>query len=391
MQPPGSFSIAPREIRCDVPTPERLRELLAAPLPLHLRSAAVERHFFRDVYLDTADARLRERGVTCRFRASDDDRRRLTVHIDDPLLPAESDVAAARRYDEDVHELDAVRAAASDCEPARRLRAFADPAQLRPTIVVTTERVLRRTIPRLLRRSQFDFVYDFASVEYGALSRCFQELRVWRLRNGSPTLARVGVALEWSHAVRPALVDPFERIRSVASSMAREAERRAIDTGRAVGIVAIADNRIACLLTDGALTLPIADGSGEGACRHLLATYFGSAVGDLRMIGTVVGRRRDSLLEVWTASQIRRGRDSGRISAVVWLTPNDLDDRLDRPELIDAPTRSALALIADAGLLPVSIGGRAPPTPPLADTRRVGRGGGGGGQEPPPRRRRRHP
>ena len=368
MQPPGSFSIARREIRCDVPTPERLRELLAAPLPLRLRSAAVERQFFRDVYLDTTDARLRERGVTCRFRASDDDRRRLTVHIDDPLLAAASDVAAARRYDADVRELDAVRAAASDTEPARRLRAFADPAQLRPTLVVTTERVLRRTIPAWFRRSQFDFVYDFATVEYGALSRSYQELRVWRLRNGSPTLARVAAALEHSHAVRPVLVDPFERIRAVAASMAREAERRAIDTGRAVAIVAIADGRIACVLTDGALTLPIADGSGEGACRHLLATYFGSAVGDLRMIGTVPGRRRDSLLEVWTASQIRRGRDSGRISAVVWLTPNELDDRLDRPELVDAPTRSALALIADAGLLPVSIGGRASPTRDSADT-----------------------
>src|SRR5437763_4031305 len=269
-------SLGRREIRCDVATPERLRELLRAPLPLRLRSTAAERKFFRDVYLDTTDARLRERGVTCRFRASDDDRRRLTVHIDDPLLAAASDVAAARRYDADVRELDAVRAAASDTDPARRLRAFADPAQLRPTLVVTT--------------------------------------------------------------------------------------------GRAVAIVAIADGRIACVLTDGALTLPIADGSGEGACRHLLATYFGSAVGDLRMIGTVPGRRRDSLLEVWTASQIRRGRDSGRISAVVWLTPNELDDRLDRPELVDAPTRSALALIADAGLLPVSIGGRASPTRDSADT-----------------------
>ena len=85
MEATGSFSIARREIRCDVPTPERLRELLAAPLPLGLRAAAVERRFVRDVYLDTTDSRLREHGVTCRFRASDDDRRRLTVHIDDLL------------------------------------------------------------------------------------------------------------------------------------------------------------------------------------------------------------------------------------------------------------------------------------------------------------------
>src|SRR5438094_113456 len=160
MPPTDSFSIARREIRCDVPTPERLRELLAAPLPLRLRSANAERRFFRDVYLDTADARLRERGVTCRFRASDDDRQRLTVHIDDPKLAADSDAAAARRYDADVRELDALRAVASDTDPARRLRAFVDPGQLRPTLVVTTERVLRRTIPGWFRRSQFDFVYD---------------------------------------------------------------------------------------------------------------------------------------------------------------------------------------------------------------------------------------
>jgi polyphosphate kinase len=381
MDATGTFSIARREIRCDVPTPERLRELLAVPLPLGLHAGAVERRFFRDVYLDTADSRLREHGVTCRFRASDDDRRRLTVHIDDPLLPAESDVAAARRYDAEVLELDALRAAASDCEPARRLRALADPAQLRPTIVVTTERVLRRTIPRWFRRSQFDFVYDFASVEYGALSRAFQELRVWRLRNGSPTLARVAEALERSHGVRPALVDPFERIRSVASSMAREAERRAIDTGRSVGIVAIADDRIACLLTDGALTLPIADGSGEGACRHLLTTYFGSAVGDLRMIGTVPGGRRDSLLEVWTASQIRRGRDSGRMSAVVWLTPNDLEDHLERPDLLDAPTRAALALVTGAGFLSLGNGRHTAPRSDVVNTGEFAEDGNGDDSE----------
>jgi hypothetical protein len=90
-----------------------------------------------------------------------------------------------------VSELDALSAAAGDTDPARRLRAFADPTQLRPTLVVTTERVLRRTLPRWFRRSQFDFVYDFATVEYGGLSREFQELRVWRVRDGSPALARV--------------------------------------------------------------------------------------------------------------------------------------------------------------------------------------------------------
>src|SRR5436305_13146228 len=129
-------SLGRREIRCDVATPERLRELLRSPLPLRLRSTAAERKFFRDVYLDTPDGRLRDRGVTCRFRASDDDRRRLTLHIVDPELAATADVAAARRYDADVAEVDAARAVLGDTDPARRLRAFVDPDQLRPTLVV---------------------------------------------------------------------------------------------------------------------------------------------------------------------------------------------------------------------------------------------------------------
>ena len=96
--PPRPTSLGRREIRCDVPTPERLHELVSARLPLRLPSSVVERRFFRDVYLDTADGRLRKRGVTCRFRASEDDQRRLTIHIVDPQLTAATDVAAARRY-----------------------------------------------------------------------------------------------------------------------------------------------------------------------------------------------------------------------------------------------------------------------------------------------------
>jgi polyphosphate kinase len=347
-----SPSIARREIRCDVPTAERLRQLVNAPLPLRLNAIGMERQFFRDVYLDTADGRLRSRGVTCRFRATDDDRRRLTIHIVDPLLSAHSDAAAARRYDADVNDLEALRAVEGDSDPARRLRAFADPEQLQQTLIVGTERFLRRTKPGWFRRAQFNFIYDDATVEYGPLTRGFQEIRVWRVRDGPPTLARVAKALEASWGTRPVLVDPFERIRSVSASMAREAERRAIHTGRTVTIVAISDHRISALLMDGALSLPTVDGSGEGACRHLLSTFFGSTVGDLRQIGTVPGRRRDTELEVWAASQIRRGRESGKLSALVWLSAEELEERLQHNDLVDASTSAALALVRRAGLLP---------------------------------------
>lgn len=372
-----SPSIARLEIRCDVPTADRLRELVRSPLPLRLKASGTDRRFFRDVYLDTADGRLRTRGITCFFRTGDDDRRRLTLHIVDPMLPVDSDAAAARRYDADVNELDPLRAIEGDTDPARRLRAFADPMQLRPTLVVSTERFVRRCERRWFGRAQFAFIYDSATVEYGGLSRSFQELRVWRIRDGPPTLARIASVIERSWGVRPVLVDPFERIRLVAASMAREAERRSIDTGRAVAIVAVMDNRIGGVLNEGALSLPMADGSGEGACRHLLTTYFGSAVGDLRELGVVAGRRRDSVLEVWTVSQIRRRRDSGRFSALVWLTPEELDDRLRRPELVDANTRAALSLVRHSGLLPSPDTEQTAAHPATADTGEHGRNGSG--------------
>ena len=78
------------EIRCDVRSPEILRELAERPLPLDLRASPAEHRFFRDVYLDTPDGRLRQYGISCQYRIGDDDRRRLTLFQPTPNAPTDT-------------------------------------------------------------------------------------------------------------------------------------------------------------------------------------------------------------------------------------------------------------------------------------------------------------
>jgi hypothetical protein len=88
---------SPREIRCDIRSPELLRELVERPLPLNLGAPRPERRFFRDVYLDTPDGRLHRYGMSCQYRVGGDDRRRLTLFQPGPDASAETQLAAVSR------------------------------------------------------------------------------------------------------------------------------------------------------------------------------------------------------------------------------------------------------------------------------------------------------
>src|SRR5206468_2653915 len=92
---PGAGARA--EVRWEVSTPEHLQGLLEAALPLRLAATAVQHGFHRDAFLDTEDGWLGERGVTCRFRLTSDDRRLLTLSVCGPAVRGAD--AAWHRYD----------------------------------------------------------------------------------------------------------------------------------------------------------------------------------------------------------------------------------------------------------------------------------------------------
>ena len=342
---------SPREIRCDIRSPELLRELVERPLPLNLGAPRPERRFFRDVYLDTPDGRLHRYGMSCQYRVGGDDRRRLTLFQPGPDASAETQLVQSRA---NVDEVDPLRAVSGESEPARRIRAIVDPASLSIAFTSQTERLVRRSVRRWLQWAEFDFAYDVVAVEQHGVIRRFQELRVRRRRTGLPRLERIAAALEDAHGLRPILVNRLERERLTAAGAAREADRRAVGSGHAVALIVLDRGTIACRNEENGLRLPIAEGSGDGACRHLLLEWFDSSVGDLRLLGDLPASEDRPRLEIWLVTQTRQARTSGGTTdgakPTLWLSLDELIARAGTRSLSDPQTVAALLVAARSDL-----------------------------------------
>jgi polyphosphate kinase len=326
-----------------------LRQLAEEPLPLGFREAARGPSYARDLYLDTADGWLQSRGISCRFRTRSDDRRQLSIEFESTT---QRGGAMFERVLADVDTLDPLAAVTGTSEPARRLRALVDPLRLLPVLNTFVERRAREATGNWLHRARFEVTYDAVTVEHAGLSRSFQELGFRRLREGRPTLAQVSAALGERPGMRPILVGRLERVRQLAATLQREAGRRAIEGGGAVALVALDAGRIACNEEDGRVTLPIAPGRGEGACRALLAQRFGSTVGDLRLIGTVPASATGRPLEVWLVRHLRQGRIADVASgSLAWLPVAEITARIGTPSLSDPESVAALTLATRSDVL----------------------------------------
>ena len=325
--------------RCAVASPDILRRLAAHPLPLGLRSGATTRTFHRDIYFDASDGTLQSRGVACRIRIRDDDRRVLMVVL--------HGAAGRERFEAETSETDPRKILDSDLEPARRLRAVLDPARLRAELELETERLTRPARAAWWPLARFSFIYDVATVRRGAISRSFQELKVYRLGGGGPTLDNIALALEREHGLRLLLADKRERARLLLSAMENEVGARPVDTGRAVAVVAVESGRAAFRQEADSLRLPVREGSGEAACRRLLQESLGSGVGNLHLLGTVTARDGRYTLEVWLARQVRASGNG----SVEWIPLDQLDSLVGSSTLRDPDTRAALLVAARAGAL----------------------------------------
>src|SRR5919109_2096471 len=326
--------------RCTVSSPDILRRLAAHRLPLGLRSGATTRSFHRDVYFDAPDGSLQSRGVVCRIRIRDDDKRVLTVVL--------NSAAGRERFEAETTETDPRRILESDLEPARRLRAVLDPSRLRPEVELEIERLTRPARSGWWPLARFAFVYDIATVRLGTVSRSFQEIKVYRLGSGQPTLDKIALALEREHRLRVLLADKRERARLLLTAMETEVGARSVDTDRAVAVVAIESGRAAFRQDAESLRIPVRAGSGEETCRRLLQESLGSGVGNLHLLGTVSARDRHYALEVWLARQVRASTNDGPIE---WIPLDQLNALAASPALRDPDTRAALLVAARAGAL----------------------------------------
>jgi polyphosphate kinase len=343
------------EAKWDVASRELLRELIGAPLPLGLQAGPPLRSFHRDIYYDTPDGSLGRREITCRFRIGADDRRHLLLTIPDG--PAAARGTARLRFDAVVTELDLAAALDGTTEPARRLRGLVEPGKLQPTAELEVDRTIREAGGRWPWQGRYRLLYDAATVRHDGLRREFQELKARRLRGGSPSIEALSAALAAQPGLRPVLESKVARAQRLATGLEAEAIARSIAGGRAVTVLALAAGAIAFVAENDALRLPIAEGQGEPACRHLLQTTFGSAVGDLALLGTVPGRTGGRPQEIWLARRLRL--DGEAPPAVVWLGADEVLMRVGGPQLRDPDTLAALDVAMRSDLLRES--GAAPP------------------------------
>ncbi|HEX2220488.1 MAG TPA: polyphosphate kinase 1 [Gemmatimonadales bacterium] len=341
MSPPPGPGLEPAgEVKWDVASPELHGELITSPPPLGLRVTATSHGFHRDIYYDTADASLARRDVTCRFRVGSDDRRVLTVAF----------ASRRQRFSSPVAELDLAAALRGESEAARRLRGLVDPATLERLAELEVERTIRVAAGRWPWSARYELVYDNVTVRHGRLSREFREMKARRVRGGRPDLAELAAAMRSVPGTRPILESKLGRAQRMIATLEGEALARSLGTGRAVTLLAMDGGAVAFQRKGDTLTLPIADGQGEDASRHLLRATFGSAVGDLALLGTASGRgAAGRLQEVWLARRLRL--DGEQADAVEWLDASEVAARAGSAGFQDPDTLAALAVAIRSNVL----------------------------------------
>ena len=332
-----------------MPSLDLLNTLVGDALPLGLRSGRVEQTFHRDVYFDAPDWTLRRRGVTCRFRVRIDDRRILTVRSLGRTEGA-AVVVVPQTYEAEVEQLTGEQAVTGTSEPARRLRALIDPSLLVPRLEFETERRLRTTVPRWLARGRFEFLYDVATVRRQHLSQTLQEVTVRCLHRGRPDFESVVETMRRRYGLRPLLVGKLERAEKLAQELDAESAARATHGHREIALIALDEGTMALRVDRGALSLPVAGGSGEEGCRHLLRASFGSGDGQLRFLGLAPAIEDGPPLEVWLARRVSGPGGGAETGDYRWLPVDDVLRRVGSPALREPRTLAALSVATRAGV-----------------------------------------
>ena len=281
------------DLRFDVTSPELLHRLAGGPLPLGLRGTRGARSAHRDIYFDTPDDALQRRGVTCRLRLHEDERRVLS------LVVAGGAGVAPRSYDAQVSGGDPRHVLAGRTKPARRLRALVDPRHLIPVLEMEVEREVRRVLHRWLPVPWLELTFEVSTIRGGGTVRTFQEVGVRRLHRGrlvgDPGLDALARALRDTHGLQPVVAEPRERAQLLLKWMTPEGESLS-PVSWALALVVAGGGRIACAMDDGIPHLPMMEGSGEAAARALIC----------RVIDDTVSKRRNSALSIQRARRAPR-------------------------------------------------------------------------------------
>ncbi|HEV8265310.1 MAG TPA: polyphosphate kinase 1 [Gemmatimonadales bacterium] len=324
-------------LRWEVAEAAALERILGNPpvAGLRLPPGPPQAIYFRDVYCDTAEGELWQRGSRCRLRFAGDGACWLTL-----WLPG------GARLQAPVGETEAAQALTGDSEPALRLRALTDPARLGPWIERNVERRWRVIGVPLVRLPLCDVVGDAIIVRRRDLSARLWEVGLRPRPWGGMASRAVARRLEAAFPLRPTGGDALQRAQAALHAAEARILARELRGEREVALVAVEHGRLGLCRLGAELRLPVDRGSGEAACRAALRRLVGSGEGQLRMLGVVPPASDRAALEVWTARRLHGS------AALQWFAPAELLERVGSPLLRDPTTLAALTVAARSPLLP---------------------------------------
>jgi polyphosphate kinase len=342
-------------IRFDVPDGSRFESLLNHRLPEGFKEAGRRSSFHRDEYYDTPDRVLQTRGIRCRVRHRSDDRCVVTL-----WTPRSGNRKSNRdhRCDASVDGPDAKQALSGGSEPARRLRAVTDPSRLERIIEIETQRQVRTAQVGSIPWRRIEIVLDQVTVRSRELHDTFWEVKIRPRGYDGPRLEELSISLQTHFQLRTVVLGKRERAEKRIEALESDELAHRIRGSREVTFLALAGHRVAVLHDGSSMFLPIASGSGEEVCRHLVREHLGTSRVRLSLIGSSSGGGRP-LLEVWMVRDLPAKRIVDN-EAVRWIGIDDVMARVGSPVLRDPRTLSALAVAARSDLFPPrSSGGEA--------------------------------
>lgn len=193
------------EFRCELLSADQLASLASGPLPYGLTATDAKRSLHRDLYLDTLDDSLRQRGVVCRLRADANGSGVLSLRI------AALHGVAPMRIEVATRAVDVRLVLAERNAVIRRLSGIVDPATLDVRAELEIDRLTRTVGRDWLRRPRVHVHLDRVTIRKSGATANFMQMCAHQHRGGHEEIKALEQALEEEHGVRASRVGTRER------------------------------------------------------------------------------------------------------------------------------------------------------------------------------------
>lgn len=338
------------ELNLFVPSPELLVRLASEDRPLGIRAGPPHITMIRETYFDTPDQVLRRRGMTCKLRQEEGEDPDIVVTLGEG--PDQEGITSRTRLTASAVGFGVFETLRSDSEPAAQIQKVVDPSGLRPQIALDIQRLRRVHRSGIFRRPVLALNFDRITVQVGAISTVFHEIRVRRRRAGGPKIRDIGLRLRDEHHLFPDGLSTLQRSHRVLAAEKKGAESELSPYALSLVITPFSRGRLGLQRRGSVLRVPGFRGSGEDAARALTADLGMRGDVELKRLGTTEHRPGRPVVELWSVPEPAFvGDEEGPDAKLIWYPWYELVSRAGEEHLSDPDLLSALLLLTRRKLL----------------------------------------